>query len=112
MRLLPLLPIVFVIAFAPGCERSTELAGVSEARFVATMAALRRIERDIMLDSAQKAAARDEALQEGNLTPAQLESSAQALARDPAHALEVWARIDTIAMQLRPAPGVEPETEP
>lgn len=97
MRLPPILAILALLA-AAACEPSTDLAGVSEETFVRTMADLRRIERDITLDSVQKAEARDAALQERNLTPAELEAAARALADDAPRAVSVWARIDTLAM--------------
>ena len=97
MRLLPLVSIVLVLAAAPACERSTDLAGMSEEDFVSAMSALRKIERDATLDSTTKAIAREVTLQERNLTPELLEAAARELAADPAHALTVWARIDTVA---------------
>ena len=110
MRLLPLISIVLVLAAAPACERSTDLAGMSEADFVSAMSALRRIERDATLDSTTKAIAREVTLQERNLTPEQLEAAARDLAEDPVHALSVWARIDTVA---REEPAItEPDTTP
>jgi hypothetical protein len=109
MRLLPLLSVSFLLATTPACERSTDLAGMSEERFVSTMVELRRIDRDLMLDSATKSTARSGTLQERNLTPAELEAAARALAREPAYALEVWARIDTLAMQQDSVPPEEPD---
>ncbi|HSJ63062.1 MAG TPA: hypothetical protein VK922_04050 [Gemmatimonadaceae bacterium] len=106
MRRLRFAFLTLLLATASGCERSTGLAGLSEEEFVSAMAALRRIERDVTLDSATKATARVNTLQERNLTPPELEAAARALAGDPERALTVWSRIDSLATA---EPGVQPE---
>jgi hypothetical protein len=98
-RLLPLFSIGLLFTAAPACDRSTDLAGMSEEAFVSAMASLRRIDRDAALDSAAKTTARESTLQERNLTSAQLEAAARALARDPEHAVGVWSRIDSLARE-------------
>jgi len=82
---------------ALACNRSADLAGVSETQFALTMAELRRIERNIALDSAAKSIARDNVLQERDLTPEALEAAARALAGDVRRSTEVWSRIDSLA---------------
>ncbi len=82
---------------ALACDRSTDLAGMSEAQFASTMADLRRIQLNPALDSAARTIARREVLQERDLTPEALEAAARALARDVRRSTEVWSRIDSLA---------------
>ena len=95
-NLLPTLAMIACLT-ALACDRSTDLAGVSEAQFASTMADLRRIERNATLDSAAKTMARRDVLQERDLTPEALEAAARALARDVTRSTEVWSRIDSLA---------------
>lgn len=70
---------------------------MSEQVFIETMAELRRIERDVSLDTASKAERRRNTLQERDLTPEQLEAAARDLADDPERALQVWGVIDSLS---------------
>jgi hypothetical protein len=81
---------------ALACDRSTDLAGMSEAQFASTMADLRRIELNPALDSAARTIARREVLQERDLAPETLEAATRALARDVRRSNEVWSRIDSL----------------
>ena len=86
---------------------------MSEEEFVHTMAELRRLERDLTLDSAARTTARRNALQERDLTPEALEAAARALADDPKNALAVWARIDSLAAaDPPPRDSTREESEP
>lgn len=80
---------------AGGCRRATAVDGVGETTFVATMVELRRLDTLTTTDSAARASARAAVLQRHGLTARQLERFAGALADDPAHAQEVFARIDS-----------------
>lgn len=95
--LLQLISPLLLLAAVPGCDRSSGLPGMSEEEFVHTMAELRRIERDVTLDTAARTTARRNTLQERDLTPEALEAAARALANDPGRAIQVWARIDSLA---------------
>lgn len=93
------------------CDRSDDLAGIGETRFVGTMAELQRIERDLTLDSAGRTTARRNTLQERDLTPEQLEAAARALADDPTRAQVLWAQIDSlsrVAPDTAPVPPIAP----
>ena len=81
------------------CRRGEITAGVSDSTYVATMIALTRINQEEGRDSASRAAARDSVLQSRGLTPDDIERAARALEQDPAHAVELWAKIRT-----RPTP--------
>ena len=105
MRLLRLISPLLFLAAAPACDRSNGLPGMSEEEFVHAMAELRRIERDVSLDSAARTTARRNTLQERDLTPEALEAAARALADDPEHALAVWQRIDSLATAPPPEEG-------
>jgi len=78
------------------------VAGVTDSAFVATMAALTRINADSSLDSARRVVARDSLLQSRDLTAAKLERAARALANDPDRAMALWQRI----AKERPAEGI------
>ena len=95
-KLLPALAMIVCLT-ALACNRSTDLAGVSETQFALTMAELRRIERNVAMDSAAKSIARDNVLQERDLTAESLEAAARALAGDVRRSTEVWSRIDSLA---------------
>jgi hypothetical protein len=82
--------IVFVVA---ACRESELAAGVDESTFVATMAALHRVNASDSLTNEDKERARDSVLQGRGLTPEQLSAAAEALGRDPDRALAVWRRI-------------------
>lgn len=109
MRLVRLISPLLMLAAVAACDRSSGLPGMSEEEFVHTMAELRRIERDVTLDSAARTTARRNTLQERDLTPEALESAARALAESPDHALVVWERIDSLATAT---PEIGPETIP
>lgn len=94
-KLLPALAMIACLT-ALACNRSTDLAGVSETQFVLTMAELRRIERNAALDSSAKSIARDNVLQERDLSAEALEAAARALSRDVRRSTEVWSRIDSL----------------
>ena len=85
--------IVLVMALS-GCKRDESPTGMSDSTFVATMAELRKIQEDPILDSAAQAAARTRVLQSRGLTPRELERAARALADDPEHAAEIVQAID------------------
>ena len=69
------------------------MSGVTDSTFVATMTELNRIDADEGLDSARRVSARDSVLQGRDLTAAQLEAAARALADDPDRAYTLWQRI-------------------
>jgi len=91
---------VALVVASAGCERGRGISGVGDSTFVAAMAQLHAIERDVRLDSAGKVAARRVALQERGLSPVQLERAARALAEDPDRAIRVWNRIDSATQKL------------
>ena len=89
-----LLRVAAVAAAAVGCRPGAATGGVDDSTFVATMAELRRIQSDVTLDEARRAAARDSVLQRRGLTPQDLVRAAQAMAADEQRATRVWQSID------------------
>ena len=85
-------------AFAAACRDSTLATGVSDSTFVAVMAELKRTKDAPGLDSAGRDARRKAILQGRGLTPAQLESAAVQLARNPTRAQAVWQAIERRAL--------------
>ena len=83
-----------VCALASGCRDSTLATGVSDSTFVAVMAELKRAHSAPGLDSAGRDARRKAILQGRGLTPAQLESAAAQLAKNPTRAQAVWQAIE------------------
>ena len=82
-----------VLSGLVGCRQGGIGGGVTDSTFVATMAALIRINADGTLDSARRTVARDSVLQSRDLSAATLERAARALADDPDRALALWQRI-------------------
>lgn len=82
-----------VLSGMVGCRQGEIVAGVTDSTFVATMAALTRLNAGESRDSARRAVARDSLLQSRDLTVAKLERAARALADDPDRALALWQRI-------------------
>ena len=83
-----------VLDSVAACERTGLSKGVSDTKFVAVMAELKRV-RDLPgLDSGRRALKRDSILQSQGLTAAQLESAARRLAQNPARAQTVWQAIE------------------
>jgi hypothetical protein len=87
-----------------GCRRAAP-TGMSDSTFVATMADLRRIERDTTLNDSGRASARREALRTHRVTPGELERAARALAENPRRALTVWEAIDRRVTAARGRPS-------
>ena len=85
-------------AFASACRDSTLATGVSDSTFVAVMAELKRTKDAPGLDSAGRDARRKAILQGRGLTPAQLESAAVQLAKNPTRAQAVWQAIERRAL--------------
>ena len=77
-----------------GCRRGAGAPDVTDSTFVAAVAQLRRITFDSTLDSAGKAAARRGVFAKYKATPAELERTARAMARDPDRAVAIWRAID------------------
>ena len=99
-----LLLIVLVwLGSTAGCRRSELATGVSDSAFVAVMADLKRVQDAPGMDSAQRAARRDSVLQSRGLTPAQLETAARELARNPTRAQTVWQAVEQRAADPAPA---------
>ena len=89
---------VAVSAFASACRDSTLATGVSDSTFVAVMAELKRAKDAPGLDSTGRDARRKAILQGRGLTPAQLESAAVQLAKNPTRAQAVWQAIERRAL--------------
>ena len=89
---------VAVSAFASACRDSTLATGVSDSTFVAVMAELKRTKDAPGLDSTGRDARRKAILQGRGLTPAQLESAAVQLAKNPTRAQAVWQAIERRAL--------------
>jgi type II secretory pathway component HofQ len=114
------LTVMLTMASAGGCRRSASAVdGISETTFVGTMVELRRLDTATTGDSATKAAARAAVLQRRGLTAVQLERYAASLADDPAHAQELFARIDSTVTRganggkpLPPPPSAAPAAGP
>ena len=98
-----LLTILVCLGSTAGCRRSELATGVSDSAFVAVMADLKRVQDAPGMDSAQRAARRDSVLQSRGLTPAQLETAARELARNPARAQTVWQAVEQRAAEPAPA---------
>jgi hypothetical protein len=89
---------LLALLLGAGCQRGGGGGGgISDSTFVAALTELQVIDRDATRDSAAKAAARREVLQERGLTPEGLERVARRLAADPVRAREIWRRIDSLA---------------
>jgi hypothetical protein len=88
-----------------GCRRGAKRE-LSDSTFVATMAQLRKIERDTTLDDSARSAARHLVLRSQHVTPEQLERTAGALADNPEHALAVWGAIDRRLRAKAQAPAL------
>jgi len=88
------------------CRQDEVVAGVSDSTFVATVAALTRINQDEARDSASRQAARDSVLQGRGLTTEDMERAARALEDDPDRALQLWLRISETpaAVPTKPTP--------
>ena len=89
---------VAVSAFASACRNSTLATGVSDSTFVAVMAELKRAKDAPGVDSAGRDARRKAILQGRGLTPAQLETAALELAKNPTRAQAVWQAIERRAL--------------
>ena len=86
---------IAVVGVLAGCgDRTLGSAAISDSTFVATMAKLHAIDRDSLLDSAGRANARRQVLQEEGLTSDALIDAARALADDPRRARNLWMAID------------------
>ena len=95
VRHIVLLGLVSALA---SCRDSTLATGVSDSTFVAVMAELKRAHDAPGLDSAGRDARRRAILQGRGLTPAQLESAAVQLAKNPTRAQAVWQAIQRRAV--------------
>ena len=97
---------VLVVPLA-GCDDvAMGSPAVSDSTFVETMARLHAIDRDSVLDSAGRANARRQVLQEEGLTSDALVGAAKELADDPRRVRDVWMAIDkrTTNMTSDPRP--------
>src|SRR4051812_4869362 len=83
-----------VLASVAACQRSGLSNGVSDTKFVAVMAELKRVRDTPGLDSGRRAFKRDSILQSQGLTPAQLEAAAKRLADNPVRAQTVWQAVE------------------
>ena len=83
-----------VLASVAACQRSSLSGVVSDTKFVAVMAELKRVRDTPGLDSGRRASKRDSILQSQGLTPAQLEAAARRLAQNPARAQTVWQAVE------------------
>jgi hypothetical protein len=92
-------------AITGGCRSSTLATGVSDSTFVAVMAELKRAHDTPGLDSAGRDARRKAILQGRGLTPAQLESAAVQLAKNPTRAQAVWQAIQRRAIDTTSKPS-------
>ena len=86
------------------CRQGEIVAGMSDSTFVATVAALARINQDPARDSASRATARDSVLQGRGLTPDDMERAALALEDDPERAMALWVRISEAAIPTASPP--------
>jgi hypothetical protein len=82
------------LALAAGCRSAEIVDGVSDSAFVATLAALRRVQSQSGLDSARRTVLRDSILQSRGLTAEALERAASALAESPSRAQRVWRAVE------------------
>ena len=99
-----------VLASSGACRRSRDLNGLSEARFVAVMAALKQVRDRPGLDAARRAHGRDSILQKEGLTAATLEGAARQLAQNPARAQTVWQAIERRANDTGAVKAPSPAT--
>jgi hypothetical protein len=83
-----------VLTSVAACQRSSLSGAVSDKKFVAVMAELKRVRDTPGLDSGRRALKRDSILQSQGLTPAQLEAAARRLAENPARAQTVWQAVE------------------
>jgi hypothetical protein len=86
--------VLVVLVSVTACERSSLSNGVSDTKFVAVMAELKRVRDMPGLDSGRRASKRDSILQSQGLTPAQLEAAARRLAQNPTRAQTVWQALE------------------
>ena len=86
--------VCLVVTLVGACRGEQIVDGVNDSTFVATVAALRRVQTEPGLDSAGRTARRDSILQSRGLTPAALERAARMLAESPARAQRVWQAVE------------------
>lgn len=91
--------LVLGLAGTAAC-RAGPTSDVSDSAYVATMADLRRVQRDSVGDSASLARARQAVLQGRGLTAERMERHARALAAEPERASKVF---QAIALKAAPA---------
>ena len=96
----PLLLVLGVFGCNPG--RGSRL---DDSTFVTTIAELRRVHTDTAVSEAERVSARAKVLQTRGLTPAELDSHARMLARDPERAVLVWQAIERKVAQGGPPQG-------
>ena len=106
--------VCFALALAGACRSETIVEGVSDSTFVATLAALRRVQNEAGLDSVGRTALRDSILQSRGLTAAALERAARMLAEHPARAQRIWLAVErqTRDGAVAPKPPARPSTPP
>src|SRR5688500_18341869 len=90
------------------CRQGDIVDGVSDSTYVATMAALTRINQAATRDRVSKAAARASVLQARDLTLDDMERVARALEDDPERAKALWLRIPSAGDSAAAAPRVAP----
>jgi hypothetical protein len=101
MRRIGHVPLLLVLGVF-GCHpRGSRL---DDSTFVTTIAELRKVHADTSVSEADRAAARAKVLQTRGLTPAELDSHARALAKDPERAVLVWQAIERKVAQIPARP--------
>jgi hypothetical protein len=78
---------------ASGCQGRDIIAGVNDSTFVRTMAALRVVQGDSTIGDSARKARRDSVLKSHEVTAAQLERAARALADDPERAEAIFQAV-------------------
>ena len=84
---------LLAFTFAGGCRSAEIVEGLSDSTYVATIAALRRVQQ-ASPDSVRRTRLRDSILQSRGLTAGELERAARVLADDPARAQRLWQAIE------------------
>jgi hypothetical protein len=89
-----------LVAAIAACARIDGPSANDDSTFVATMARLHAIERNIALTEAARDSARRQVLQEQGLTTRELEALARGYADDPVHAAAIWSAINRKVLTL------------
>lgn len=88
------------LAALSACRSEGRSSNMSDSAFVAVMAELKRVHEVAGIDSAERETRRAAVLERRGVTPAQLDTAARELAKNPTRAQTVWQAIERRAADL------------